>query len=76
MSNRELEEKYEEEANRELAERLGISYDELLELDYEVHEDVSDDGLVYGTYVEFNKDVAPEILKKIEGLDQNYSVNI
>ena len=74
MSNRELEDKYEEEANRELAKRLGINYDELMELDYEVHEDANDDGLVYGTYVEFNEEVAPEILKKIEGLDENYTI--
>lgn len=76
MSNRQLEEKNEEDADRKLAKVLEISYEDITELDYQIHENESEDGLVYGQYVEFNKDVAPEILKKIKGLDQNYTVYI
>lgn len=76
MSNQQLEEKNQEDADRKLAKILGISYEEITELDYEIHENESEDGLVYGQYVEFNKDVAPEILKKIKGIDQNFIVNI
>jgi len=76
MSNQQLEEKDQEDADRKLAKTLGISYAELTELVYDIHENESEDGLVYGQYVEFNKDVSPEILKKIKGLDQNYTVYI
>lgn len=76
MSNQQLEEKLQEDADRELAKKLGISYKEIIDLDYEIHENESEDGVVYGQYVEFSKDVAPEILKKIKGLDQNYTVYI
>lgn len=76
MSNQQLEEKNQEDADRKLAKILGISYEEITELDYEIHENESEDGLVYGQYVEFNKDVSPEILKKIKGIDQNFTVYI
>ena len=76
MSNQQLEEKNQEDADRKLAKILGISYEEIIELEYEIHENESEDGLVYGQYVQFSKDVAPEILMKIKGLDQNFTVNI
>ena len=72
MSNTQLEEKQEEDFNKKLAKQIGLEYEELMELDYEIHQEESEDGLVYNQYIAFNKDVAPEVLKKIKGLDQNY----
>ena len=48
MSNRQLEEMQEELVNQKLASELGISYDELLELEWDIDTDESNDGLIYG----------------------------
>lgn len=74
MSNQQLENKHQEEADRKLANTLGISYEEIQELEYQIHENTSEDGLVYGLHVEFNKDIAPEILNKVKGFDKYYTV--
>lgn len=76
MSKEQLEENQQEDFTRELAKRLGVKYEELIELEYEIHENTSDDGLVYGEYVEFKKDVNPEILRKIKGLNEHFTVYI
>lgn len=76
MSNRQLEEKQQEQSDRELAKQLGIEYNELSELDYEIHENQSKDGLVYGTYIEFKENSNKDILKKISGLSKNNTLDL
>ena len=74
MSNRQIEEIQEERFNRELAQILGISFDELSELDWNFDTDESNDGLVYSQLVIFNEDSPKHILSKISGLDENNTV--
>ncbi|MCT4142358.1 hypothetical protein [Elizabethkingia anophelis] len=71
MSNRQLEEKQQEEANKAFAAMLGITYEEFLELEYEPGEVTSEEGLVYRRYLKFNPDYGKAILEKIKGLDGN-----
>ncbi|AZA74766.1 hypothetical protein [Chryseobacterium indoltheticum] len=70
MSNQQLDDLNQERADRELADLLGINYDELSELEYTHGTDESNEGMVYSNYVEFNPEVGKEILKKIN-LDSN-----
>lgn len=73
MSSRELEEQMELKADEQLASALGLSIEELDELDYEIHTNESNDGLVYEYVVHISESSPSEILSKIEGLSsQNY----
>jgi len=71
MSKRLLEEKQEEMADRKLAAALGISYSELCELDYEIDENTSSDGLIYNYIVTFSSSCPSTILSKISGINDN-----
>lgn len=69
--------------NPYIADVLGISYEELLFLDYDFTTDQSDDGLIYTYRIEFDENSPPEILNKIERLEhgrvayiQPYELNI
>ena len=63
------------ESDRHLADLLGISYDELTELDYKIETDESNDGLVYNYIVEFNIENSPKhILQKIKNLEDGCRV--
>lgn len=53
-----------------LAQILGISYDEAVELDPEVQERSNDDGDVSGYFIEFDKYSPQHIIKKITGIDE------
>ena len=73
MSNRQLEEQMEDNSNRQLASVLGLTTDELDQLDYEIHTNESNDGLVYEYVVHFQESSPQEILNKINGLSsRNY----
>jgi hypothetical protein len=63
-----------EKADRRLAQKLGITYDELLQLDHEIDTEESNDGMIYNYIVEFNEDASREILNKIEGLEDGKRV--
>lgn len=64
-----------QESDRHLADLLGITYDELTELDYELEIDQSKDGLIYNYRVEFDVDNSPKhILKKIKNLEDGCRV--
>ena len=54
-----------------IAERLGITYDEVEEIEPQTNKNTGRDGAVYGNYLTFKKDAPKEILDKIEGLDSN-----
>jgi hypothetical protein len=69
-----LFEMQEERSNRHLADTLGISYEELMELTWSIEIDASDDGLVYTHRVEFIENGNQEILEKINGLEKGYRV--
>ena len=68
MSNRQLEEMQEEAANKRLADNLGISYDELSELDWSTDIKESTDGFCEYVII-FDESSHIEILEKIDGLD-------
>ncbi|AYM99227.1 hypothetical protein [Chryseobacterium sp. 3008163] len=70
MSNQQLDDINEEQANRQLADLLGITYEELFELEFTHGVDESNDGDKYSNYIEFNPEVGKEILRKIN-LDDN-----
>lgn len=66
MSNRQLDDLNQEQSDREIADMLGISYEELLELEYDLGDIQSNDGQSYQHYIQFNPEVGKEILKKID----------
>ncbi len=76
MSSRELEEQAEIEQQEVIASALGISVEELDELDWRLEDHLSDDGLLYGHNVYFAEGSAPDILTKISGLTNNEWVRI
>ena len=59
-----------------LAEALGISWEELITLDYEVSANMSKDGLIYGYVVTFNEENDKKLLEKISGIESNLSVHL
>lgn len=64
-------EKQQEREDYKLAQKLGITYEELLVLDYEIDTEESDDGLIYNYIVKFRENAPREILDKINGMDEN-----
>lgn len=75
MSNRQLEDMYEENHGRYIAKELGITYEELGRTNFEIHDRTTNDDMVIGNYIQFSTDSPKEVLDKIEGLD-NYCVDI
>ena len=64
----------ERESEAHLAPKLGITYVELCQLDYEIETDESDEGLIYNYRIVFNQNNPKSILNKIKGLDKNLNV--
>ena len=71
-----INERQEEETNRELARRLGITLSEVSQLDFEFDEQTSNDGLVYDVLVVFSEQNPQAILSKITGLDSNNTFSL
>jgi hypothetical protein len=69
-----LIERQEQEDDRRLARKLGITYDELLQLNHSIDIEESKDGLIYNYIVSFDEDAPRHILDKIKGLDSNDTV--
>ncbi|MCW1994794.1 hypothetical protein [Bradyrhizobium diazoefficiens] len=63
-----LEEQQEQQQAEAVAAALGISIDELDELDWTLETHESDDGVLYGHNVYFAEGSDPEILSRIDGL--------
>jgi len=61
----------ESEDDRHLADKLGISFEELCQTDYEIETDESADGLIYGYRIVFNENSPKSILDKIERLEKD-----
>jgi len=68
MSNRQLEERHEEEQNQRLADHLGLTVDEVETLAPDIDTNASDDGLVYGYVLTFHRDSPVELLAKVKDL--------
>lgn len=65
MSNQQLDDQNQENTDREVAEMLGISYEELSELEYDFGVFESNGGQVYQHYIQFNPEIGKDILNKI-----------
>ena len=76
MSSSQLDDIYEEQRFHKLAEILGISYDEVVELDPEVQDRTSEDGVLYCFYIEFDKKSPKHIIDKISGIDESGTLYI
>ena len=76
MIKQQLEKNNQEKIEIRLAETLGLCLADMKKLDYEIHEtkDGLVFGLVYNKYIKFNKDVAPEVLKRIKGMGTDFIV--
>lgn len=68
MSSRQLEEIMEERQANAIAEELGIGREELDLLQWEIEENSSSDGLVYGYIIRFHDTSEEDILAKISDL--------
>lgn len=66
----------EQQADRHLAKVLGITYEDLTQLSWEIETDESNDGHIYNYRVEFSEDSPKEILAKIEHLENGTTVNL
>lgn len=58
-----------DEADDRVADALGISADELAQLDWDITDNSSDDGLLYSYVVTIQRGGPPHIIDKIDGLD-------
>jgi hypothetical protein len=64
----------EKQKDEYLAKVLGITYDELQELDYDMDTEESNEGLINNYVITFSDDSPKEILSKIKNLDENNAV--
>jgi hypothetical protein len=71
-----MEERHERQQAEAIAAALGISTQDLAELNYSIQEHTSDDGTPYGLNIYFSDDCDPEILKQIGGLTDGRWVRI
>ncbi len=67
---------YGKRSQSRLATELGITNEDLESLDWDVLENSSDDGLIYGFVLTFKKSCPPEVLKKIEGLSDDLTIRV
>lgn len=62
--------------HQRLAETLGITEDELEQIEYEIQGDYSKDGLLYGYIIQFDESNDPSIMEKINGLTSGSYVSL
>ncbi len=65
MSNRQLEEQQERRQAESVAEALGITVDELDQLEWRIEENTSDDGALYGNDIYFEEGSDEGVLTKL-----------
>ena len=75
MSSRQLEDMQEEKRDREIANQIGLTYEELGETNYDLEDHKGNEDFVYGHYIRFTEDSPREILNKIVGLE-NFCVDV
>lgn len=66
----------EEVRQENLADALGISWDELTQLDYEITQNLSKEGLLYGYFITFSSNCNAEILSKIAGISETRTISL
>lgn len=71
MSSRQLDEVLDEKNDRHLAEVLGITYDDLSQLDYDFYPNESRGGFISGHLIVFSDSSPKKILRKITGNNYN-----
>ncbi len=71
-----LEERQEQDRDAAIAEALGISLDDLDQLNWTIDDHASEDGVIYGHNIYFGEGSDPEILQKIGGLNDGRWVRI
>ena len=69
-----LLEKQQEDAELNLSEKLGITFDELLQLDHQIEEVETDDGITTSYRIKFGKTAPKDILEKVKGINNNNEV--
>jgi len=70
-----MNERRQEESDKKLSLLLGITYVELMSLNYRINtEESNDGGLIYNYILCFSDDSPKSILKKIKGIDDNNMV--
>lgn len=67
-------ERMQQRNNENLASVLGITYNELLQTEYEVLRNESNDGVIYNDIISFSNNTPKHILDKIIGIDNNNQV--
>jgi len=63
------------EQTKALAHELGLTFHELLGLDYDISDNSSNDGLIYNYIIQFDESCDKDILAKIEGLEEGLWIN-
>ncbi|MDF1671574.1 MAG: hypothetical protein P1U83_18410 [Roseovarius sp.] len=76
MSSRELDERNEKDQEAAVADAIGLSVDDLRQLEWSIQDNASNDGLIYGHAVYFSEGSDPTILAKIDGLNNGEWVSI
>lgn len=77
MSSSQMDDKLEEDRRRWIAEEVGLTLEELEELDFDpVVEPITAGDVETGYAVTFSEDADPELLAKVRGLDGNRTVRI
>jgi hypothetical protein len=66
-------ERQQQRDDEDLARRLGITYEELIQTEWHIETDESNDGLIY-QYIVYFEDGPAEILAKISGINEDNQV--
>ena len=67
----EANERQEQARDERLATLLGITYDELQEIGFEIDTTQSSEGAIYSIDIKFPLDAPQHLLNKIKGLEKN-----
>lgn len=76
MSSSQLDDINDKTLYYKLAKILGISYTETVELDPEIQDHTSNDGVLYGFCIKFSKDSPKYLIDKINGIDKSGTLYI
>lgn len=74
MCKSQFEDRNQEILERKLSKKLGISFLELAETEYDIDFETSEEGEVYNLIIKFKESSSKKVLKKIKLLDHNNHV--
>ncbi|WP_323778706.1 hypothetical protein [Leisingera sp.] len=73
MSSRQLEERWEREINQHIARALEMSIEDIESLSFEVENNESDEGVVYGQIIRFHLEHCdPDALSRVPNLENDW----